>query len=396
MVNSVFASCEATIFEVMSRLAEQKGAVNLGQGFPDGLEPPEVIEAAAEALRRGPHQYPSMLGLPDLRRAVAENAKRFHGIEADWEREILVTSGGTEALCDAFLALLEPGDEVIVFEPVYDSYVPIIRRGGAVAVPVRLEPPDWVVPRERILAAITPRTRAIVVNTPMNPAGKVFDAEELRFLADLMLRHGLVAIADEVYEHLVFDGRRHLSLFSLPEVRDRVVRIGSAGKSFSLTGWKVGYVMADANLLTPIVRAHQYVTFTTPPALQAAVALGLRLPDAYYDNLKLMLETRRNYLTEALNRLGFPTCSAAGSYFSIASFAGFDRNGDDFAFSRRLTEEAGVTAIPVSAFYEQRDLRFHIRFCFAKTQPVLEAAVARLESWRARTGRATAGGCGNL
>jgi aspartate/methionine/tyrosine aminotransferase len=383
MVNSVFGSCEATIFEVMSRLAEQHGAVNLGQGFPDGLEPAEVIEAAAEALRKGPHQYPSMLGLPALRQAVAANALRFHGVEADWEREILITSGGTEALCDAFLALLEPGDEVIVFEPVYDSYGPIIRRGGAIPVPVRLEPPDWRLPRERLLAAITPRTRAIVVNTPMNPVGKVFDAEELRFLADLLLRHDLVAIADEVYEHLVYDGRRHLSLFAMPEARDRVVRIGSAGKTFSLTGWKVGYVMADAKLLTPIVRAHQYVTFTTPPALQAAVAFGLALPDEYFINLKSLLETRRDFLTSALNRLGFATQTAAGSYFAISSFARFDRDGDDLAFCRRLTAEAGVTAVPLSAFYEARDLRFHIRFCFAKTQAVLESAVARLEAWRA-------------
>jgi N-succinyldiaminopimelate aminotransferase len=382
MVNSVFGACDATIFEVMSRLAEQHGAVNLGQGFPEGLEAQEVVAAGVEALRRGPHQYPSMLGLPDLRRAVAENALRFHGIEADWEREILIASGGTEALCDAFLALLEPGDEVIVFEPVYDSYGPIIRRGGAIPVPVRLDPPDWVLPRERLLAAITPRTRAIVVNTPMNPSGKVFDAEELRFLADLLLRHDLLAISDEVYEHLVFDGRRHLSLFGLPDVRDRVVRIGSAGKSFSLTGWKIGYVMADAKLLTPIVRAHQYVTFATPPALQAAVAVGLRLPDAYFSGLKDTVQHRRDFLTEALNGLGFATRPAAGAYFAIASFEAFDQDGDDLAFCQRLTQEAGVTAVPVSAFYGARDLRFHIRFCFAKTQDALETAVGRLGDWR--------------
>jgi aspartate/methionine/tyrosine aminotransferase len=382
MVNSVFGACEATIFEVMSRLAEQHGAINLGQGFPEGLEAEEVVAAGVEALKRGPHQYPSMLGLPDLRRAVAENAKRFHGIEADWEREVLITSGGTEALCDAFLALLEPGDEVIVFEPVYDSYVPIIRRGGAIPVSIRLEPPDWALPRQRILAAVTPRTRAIVINSPMNPSGKVFDADELRFLADLMLRHDLIAISDEVYEHLVFDARRHLSLFALLEVRDRVVRIGSAGKTFSLTGWKIGYVMADARLLTPIVRAHQYVTFTTPPALQTAVALGLRLPDSYFSGLKATVQQRRDFLTGALNRLGFPAKPASGSYFVIARFDGFDQDGDDFAFCRRLTQEAGVTGVPLSAFYGARDQRFYFRLCFAKTQGALEAAVGRLEAWR--------------
>ena len=384
MVNSVFSACDATIFEVMSRLAERHRAINLGQGFPEGLEAAEVVAAGVEALRSGPHQYPSMLGLPALRQAVAENARRFHGIEADWEREILITSGGTEALCDAFLALLEPGDEVLVFEPVYDSYGPIIRRGGAVPVPIRLSPPDWRLPRERILAAITPRTRALVVNTPMNPAGKVFDAEELRFLADLMLERDLVAIADEVYEHLVFDKRQHLSLFSLADVRDRVVRIGSAGKTFSLTGWKIGYVMADARLLTPIVRAHQFVTFTTPPALQAAMAFGLQLGDAYFSGLKSLLQARRDYLTEALNHLGFETRPAAGSYFAVASCAAFDRSGDDLAFCRRLTEEAGVTAVPLSAFYGAPEPSAHIRFCFAKTQPMLETAVERLASWRAR------------
>jgi N-succinyldiaminopimelate aminotransferase len=386
MASSVFDRCEPTIFEVMSRLAEQHGAINLGQGFPEGLEAEEVIAAGVEALRSGPHQYPSMLGLPALRQAVCDNARRFHGIEADWEREVLITSGGTEALCDAFLALLEPGDEAIVFEPVYDSYAPIIRRAGAIPVPIRLEPPDWTLPREKIEAAITPRTRAIVVNTPMNPAGKVFDAGELRFLADLIAKHGLIAIADEVYEHLVFDGRRHLSLFSFPEIRGQVARIGSAGKSFSLTGWKVGYVMADPALLTPIVRAHQFVTFTTPPALQAGFAVGLNLPETYFAGLKSLLQARRDYLTEALNRLGFEAASAAGSYFVIASFAAFDRSGDDLAFCQRLTREAGVTAVPLSAFYGERDLRFHIRFCFAKTQDKLEAAVERLQerlpSWR--------------
>jgi aspartate/methionine/tyrosine aminotransferase len=381
MVNSVFASCGATIFEVMSRLAEQHRAINLGQGFPEGLEAKEVIEAGAEALLRGPHQYPSMLGLPALRQAVAANALRFHNLVADWEREILITSGGTEALCDAILALIEPGDEVIVFEPVYDSYGPIIRRGGGVPVPVRLEPPDWRLPREKILAAITPRTRALIVNTPMNPSGKVFDGQELRFLADCMLRHGLVAISDEVYEHLIFDGRQHESLFALPEVRDRVVRIGSAGKTFSLTGWKVGYVMADEKLLTPIVRAHQFVTFTTPPALQAGVAFGLGLPDNYFNGLTELLQARRNFLTEALNRIGFAARRAEGSYFTIASFAGFDREGDDLAFCRRLTAEAGVTAVPLSAFYGDGGPRSHLRFCFAKTQAVLDAAVERLERW---------------
>ena len=382
MANSLFSRCETSIFEIMSRLAGELGALNLGQGFPEGLEPPELIEAAAQALRSGPHQYPPMMGLPSLRQAYADNARRFFGLEADWEREVMVTSGATEALCDCFLALLEPGDEVIVFEPVYDSYAPIIRRAGAVPVPVKLRPPDWRLPVDELAAAIGPRTRVLVVNTPMNPIGKVFDATELRVIADLMLKHDLVAICDEVYEHLVFDGARHQSLFGFPDIRDRVARIGSAGKSFSVTGWKVGYVMADAALLGAIARAHQFVTFTTPPSLQAAVAAGLAFPDSYFDGLKQALQSRRDFLTQGLNKLGFVTRPAPATYFAIADVAALDNKGDDLAFCRRMVEEAGVAAIPLSAFYEQRDLRGHIRFCFAKRQETLEGALDRLAVWR--------------
>jgi aspartate/methionine/tyrosine aminotransferase len=320
------------------------------------------------------------MGLPVLREAVAENARRFFGLEAD-ASEVLVTSGATEALTDCFLALLEPGDEVLVFEPVYDSYAPILRRGGAVPVPIKLAPPDWRTPFDAVTAAITPRTRAIVVNTPMNPIGKVFDAEELRFLADLMLKHDLLAICDEVYEHLVFDGA-HKTLFGFPDVRDRVARIGSAGKTFSVTGWKVGYVMASAKLLGPIARAHQFVTFTTPPALQAAVAVGLAMPDAYFAGLKQALRDRRDFLTDGLNRLGFTVRPAPATYFAVADIAALDGAGDDLAFCRRMVEEAGVAAIPLSAFFERRDLRGHIRFCFAKQQETLERALDKLARWR--------------
>jgi aspartate/methionine/tyrosine aminotransferase len=382
MTSSVFSQCETSIFEIMSRLAAERGALNLGQGFPEALEPAELVEAAVAALREGPHQYPPMMGLPALRRAVADNARRFFGVEADWEREILITSGATEALADCFLALLEPGDEVIVFEPVYDSYAPIIRRGGAIPVAVKLSPPDWRLPFEALQTAITPRTRAIVVNTPMNPIGKIFDGSELRFIADMMLKHDLLAICDEVYEHLVFDGARHQSLFAIPDIRERVARIGSAGKSFSVTGWKVGYVMASAPLLGVIARAHQFVTFTTPPALQAAVATGLNFPDSYFTGLKQALQSRRDFLTEGLNRLGFVVRAAPATYFAVADFTPREAAGDDLAFCKRMVEEAGVAAIPLSAFYKERDLRGHIRFCFAKRQETLERALDRLAKWR--------------
>lgn len=382
MVNPIFASLGTSIFETMSRLATETGAINLGQGFPEGLEPQELIEAAIQALRDGSHQYPPMLGLPVLRKAVADNARRFFNIDADWEKEILITSGATEALADSFLALINPGDEVIILEPAYDAYATLIRRAGGVVVPVRLSPPHWELPLQVLSDAITPRTRLIVVNNPMNPISKVFSREELNFIADLSLKHNLIIIADEVYEHLVFDDNRHISLFSLPAIRNRVVRIGSAGKSFSLTGWKVGYITADAALMAVIARAHQFVTFTTPPALQAAVAVGLNLPDSYFSGLRQELAQRRDYLVTGLRAAGFSIADAPATYFAVADIRALDSAGDDLAFSQRLTREAGVTPVPVSAFYANNDVTSHVRFCFAKKLNTLEQAIQRLSQWR--------------
>ncbi len=386
MVSSVFGAIGTSIFESMSRFAVESNAINLGQGFPEGLEPEAVLEAAIEALRAGPHQYPSMLGLPVLRQAVAANTRRFLDLEVDWEQEVLVTSGATEALSDAFFGLIEPGDEVILFEPVYDSYATIIRRAGGVPVPVRLEPPHWELPTDRIEKAITSRTRAIVINTPWNPTGRIIGDGELRFLADLLLKHDLIAISDEVYEHLVFDGHRHRTLFALPEVRDRVVRIGSAGKTFSVTGWKVGYITADRRLLAPIARAHQFITFTTPPALQVAVAFGLNQPDAYFDGLRATLAERRDLLVTGLRAAGFKVADVAATYFALAELGDLDPNSDDLAFCQRITREAGVAAVPISSFYGNRDVCTHIRFCFAKRRETLDEAVRRLAAWRAGSG----------
>lgn len=386
MTNPIFAATGTSIFESMSRLAAEVGSINLGQGFPEGFEPEEVIEAAIKALRDGPHQYPPMMGLPVLRQAVAENARRFAGLDIDWEREVLITSGATEALADTFLALLQTGDEVIVFEPVYDAYATLIRRAGGTVVPVRLAPPAWDLPREALAAAITPKTRLIVINTPMNPIGKIFDADELAFLADLAIRHDLTIVSDEVYEHLVFNNRPFTSLFAVEGIRDRVVRIGSAGKSFSLTGWKVGYVTASAELLRPIARAHQFVTFTTPPALQAAVAAGLSLPDSYFIDLRQRLAARRDLLVEGLRDAGFRVADVPATYFAIAAIDDLDPAGDDLEFSRRLTTEAKVTPVPISSFYGARDVKSHVRFCFAKKQETLEEAVERLRRWRANLG----------
>jgi len=382
-VNPLYQQCGVTVFEEMSRLAAAHGAINLGQGFPVGLEPAPLIEAAARALRDGPHQYPPMLGLPALREAVAAANHRFWGLEVDPEREVLITSGASEALSDCFLALLEPGDEVILLEPAYDVYPVAIRAAGGVPVPVRLDPPDWSLPRQRLLDAITPRTRLIVLNNPMNPTGKLFDDAELAFLADLIDRYDLIAVCDEVYEHITFDGRSHRPLMTLPAARERCLRIGSAGKTFSVTGWKVGYVTAPPALLTPVARAHQFVTFTVPPMLQSAVAFGLGLDDAYFAGLAGTLQARRDLLAEGLRRLGIEVLPCAGTYFLCVATDRFGPENDDRLLARRLTVEAGVATIPLSGFPFGSGLRPHLRFCFAKDPAELGAAVERIAAWLA-------------
>lgn len=395
MVNPVFATSGTSIFETISRLSNDCGAINLGQGFPEGMEPPALVEAVIEAMRSGPHQYPPMLGLPALRQAVAANAERFFGLSVDWAEEVLITSGATEALADSFLALIEPGDEVIILEPAYDAYAPLIRRAGGVVVPVRLSPPDWELPRAALEAAITARTRMIVVNNPMNPIGRLFGDAELALLSDLAVSHDLIIVADEVYEHLVFDGKPFRSLLSVPGLRDRVVHIGSAGKTFSVTGWKVGYVIAAPELMRPIARAHQFVTFTTPPALQSAVATGLAFPDSYFTTLRQDLQDRRDRLTAGLRAAGFKVARADATYFVVADVAELqpaqprsDAGPADFEFCLRLTREARVAAVPISSFYGNRDVTTHIRFCFAKRMDTLDEAVTRLGEWRDRLIRA--------
>jgi aspartate/methionine/tyrosine aminotransferase len=378
-VNSVLSSYGTTIFETMSRLSQAHGAVNLGQGFPEGLEPADVVARAAEAVAAGPNQYPSMMGTPDLRQAIAAHDRRFYGLDLDWPGEVMVTSGATEALAACLFGLIEPGDEVVLIEPLYDSYLPIIRRAGGVPRLVRVAPPHWTLPRDELAAAFSGRTKLLLLNTPMNPAGKVFDADDLAFIAGLLERWDAYAVCDEVYEHLVYDGRRHIPLITLPGMRERCLKIGSAGKIFSLTGWKVGWVIACPALLQPVAKAHQYLTFTTPPNLQAAVAHGLGKDDGYYDGLTAMLGARRDRLAAGLRRVGFATLATAGSYFLSADFRPLGFTGDDDAFCRHITERAGVTAIPVSAFYQGGEVNHFARFCFAKTDAAIDEAVARLE-----------------
>lgn len=379
--NSIFTGLPVTIFEEMSRLALQHGAINLGQGFPDQEGPEDIRRVAAETVMEGPNQYPPMMGVPALRQAVAAANKRFWGLDVDWEREVMVTSGATEALADCLMALIEPGDEVVLIEPLYDCYLPLVRRAGGIPKLVRIEPPAWDLPRDALAAAFTDRTKLILLNTPHNPAGKVFDRDELAFIAGLLERHDAYALCDEVYEHLVFSGAEHVPLMTLAGMRERCVRIGSAGKTFSATGWKVGYVTAPAALLAPIAKAHQFVTFTTPPNLQKAAAFGLAKEDNYFSELSGSLERKRDRLAAGLKGVGFDVMDADGAYFLTADFRPLGLNGRDVDICRRLTAEAGVATVPVSAFYSAGGPDHFLRFCFCKRDEVLDAAVAALKGY---------------
>ena len=390
--NQLLSSMGTTVFTVMSALANQHGAINLGQGFPDTEGPADVVQAAADALRDGRNQYPPLTGVPELRQAVAHANARFYGLDVDPAAEVVVTSGATEAITACLMALLNPGDEVVLIEPLYDTYLPVVRLLGAVPRLVRLQPPKWELPRAELAAAFGPRTKAILLNTPMNPTGKVFTAAELAFIADLVARHDTYAICDEVYEHLTFDGWRHIPLMTLPGMRERCLRIGSAGKTFSLTGWKIGYVTGPAALCGVVAKAHQNLTFTTPPNLQRAVAVGLAKDDAYFEGLGTALGAKRTRLSQGLSAIGFGVLPAMGSYFVTADFAPLGFRGDDVAFCRHITEEAGVTAIPVSAFYEGDAPGHYARFAFCKQDAILDEAVGRLARHFGAAGRGQAMG----
>lgn len=380
--NTLLTSTGTTIFTVMSALATEHQAINLGQGFPDVDGPADVLQAAADTLWDGRNQYPPLTGVPELRQAVATANARFYGLTVDPATEVVVTSGATEAITACLMAVLNPGDECVLIEPLYDTYLPVVRMLGAIPRLVRLTPPKWEFPREKFAAAFGPKTKAVLLNSPGNPTGKIFTAAELAFIADVVQRHDCYAVCDEVYEHLTFDGWDHIPLMTLPGMRERCMRIGSAGKTFSLTGWKVGYVTADKSLAGTVAKAHQLLTFTTPPNLQRAVAIGLAKDDAYFAGLSSALAAKRDRLAEGLARLGFGVLEARGSYFITADFRPLGFAGDDVAFCRALTVEAKVTAIPVSAFYAGPDAPSHFaRFAFCKQEAVLDEALARIEAW---------------
>lgn len=378
MANPIFSTLPTTIFEEMSGLARTLGAVNLGQGFPDDPGPEAIRAKAADAVMNGYNQYPPMSGLPELRQAVAAHYARTQGLDLDWAGEITVTSGATEALAAAFLGLIEPGDEVVVFQPLYDAYLPLIRRAGGVAKLVSLQPPRWRFDRAMLEAAFSARTRFVVLNNPNNPAGTVLPDEDLALLAEFCVAHDVIAICDEVWEQVVFGDRRHRPLIAYPGMRERCVKIGSAGKMFGLTGWKVGFLCAAPALTHTLARAHQFLTFTTPPNLQSAVAWGLENSEDWFRQMPRDLERARDRLSEGLRREGFAMLTAEGAYFVNIDLTASGVSEADRAFCLRAVKDAGVAAIPVSALYEQDPVTSIVRLCFSKRDETLDAGIERL------------------
>lgn len=382
-MNPVIASLGATIFDVMTTLARETGAINLGQGFPEDDGPLDLREAAARALIEGPNQYPPMRGLPELRAAVAEHYGRLHGVGLDWREEVTITSGATEALAASLLAICAPGDEIILFEPFYDAYAPLVRRAGGTPVFVRLEPPAWSIPWDRLDAAIGPRTRALVVNTPNNPAATVLDRADIARLAARCVAHDLIVVSDEVWEHITFDGVRHVTLLADPDLRARTIKIGSAGKMFAMTGWKVGFVCAAPALTAAVAKAHQYLTFTTAPNLQHAAAIGLAMPTQFFAAMAADYARSRERLTAALGREGFVATPCAGTYFLNLDLPASGIAMDDRDFAIHAARNAGVATIPLSAFHDDGGERRFVRLCFAKRDETLDRGVLALARARA-------------
>ncbi|WP_406201469.1 pyridoxal phosphate-dependent aminotransferase [Kitasatospora sp. NBC_01560] len=367
-----------TIFAEMSALATATGSINLGQGFPDTDGPREIAEAAARAVLAGHgNQYPPGPGIPELRQAVAEHQQRFRGLSHDPDSEVLITAGATEAIAATLLALLEPGDEVIAFEPFYDSYAACIAMAGAVRVPLTLRAPSFRPDLDELRSLITPRTRLLLINTPHNPTGLVLTPEELSAIAALAVEHDLLVVTDEVYEHLVFTGAHH-PIAALPGMRERSIAISSAGKTFSFTGWKVGWVTAAAPLVAAVRTAKQYLTYVSSGPFQYAVAEALRLPDEYFDGFRAELLRKRDLLADGLEAAGFRVFRPEGTYFITTDITPLGEK-DGIEFCRTLPERCGVVAIPNAVFYDNVEAgRPLVRFTFCKRVEVLEEAVTRL------------------
>ena len=369
-----------SVFAEMTALAHQHDAINLGQGFPDFDGPDFVIDAAMAAMKAGHNQYAPMPGVPALRRAVADHQRHFYGLEHDPDTEITVHAGATGALCATLQALLDPGDEAVIFEPYYDAYRPGISLAGATERVVRLTPPDFTFDPAELEAAVGPKTRLLLWNSPNNPAGKVFSRDELQAIADVCVRHDILAVTDEVYEHIVFEGE-HVPLATLPGMRERTVTISSAGKTFSFTGWKIGWTCAPPPLASAVRAAHQFITYAVSTPFQHAMAAALQAPQSDYDDLREGYRSRRDHLCAGLADVGFAVIPPTGTYFATADNRplGFD---DDVAFCRMLPERAGVAAVPLSAFLVEGGPRHMVRFAFAKDVATLDEAVARLRTLR--------------
>lgn len=378
----VYRDMATTIFEYMSALAREKGAINLGQGFPDAPGPPEILNAAADALLTRSNQYPPMAGLPELRAAVAAHYATHQGIDLA-PQEVIVTSGATEAIAASLLALVQPGDEVVVLAPLYDAYLPLIERAGGVARIVRLTPPDWRITQEALEALVSPRTRFLLMNNPVNPTGVVLREAELSLLARFCVDHDLIAICDEVWEHLGYDGVIHRPLMTLPGMRDRTVKIGSAGKIFSLTGWKIGWMCAAPPITALLARAHQFLTFTSAPNLQWAVAQGLAKPPSWFADMRQNYQAARDRLVNGLEAAGFVLLPNQATWFVCVDLPASGIAMDDRLFCERIVQEAGVAAIPLSAFYPQEPVTHLVRLCFSKADDVLDQAISRLAAFRA-------------
>jgi aspartate/methionine/tyrosine aminotransferase len=380
--NPVLAAQPRTIFDVMSGLARELNAVNLGQGFPDEDGSPDVRAFAARSLIEDSNQYPPSPGLIELRHAVADHYRRFQALDLDGAGEVVVTSGATEALAAAILGLISPGDEVVMFQPLYDAYLPLVRMAGATARFVRLEPPHWRITPKALEKAFSPNTKLVLFNNPLNPSAVVFPDEDLRLLAEACVRYDVIAVCDEVWEHVVFDGRLHTPLMALPGMRERTVKIGSAGKIFSLTGWKVGWACAVPPIAQAIAKAHAFLTFTTSPNLQRAVAYGLAKDDSYFAPMREGFARSRDRLEAGLKAEGFAVLPSQGTYFLLLDLKASGIDADDATFAERAVREAGVATIPVSSFYAEEPVTSVVRLCFSKKDSTIDAGIERLAKAR--------------
>jgi len=366
-----------SVFERMSLAAGKHGAVNLGQGFPDFGWPDEILDAAARALKEGSNQYAPSRGLPQLRQAIADHYRRHFGEQLDPDH-ICVTSGATEALGAMILSTVEPDDEVIIFTPAYDSYAPMVRRAGATPREVALQPPYWNIDRDAIESVLSERTRAIIFNNPQNPTGRPYGKDELQIIADIAIEHDLTVISDEVWEHVLLHGERFTPLASLPGMAERTLKAGSAGKIFSLTGWKVGWIVASAENAAVAARAHQFLTFATAPNLQAAVAYGMEQGDGWIEPMRQRFSRALVRMREGLKQAGYDVLEPASTYFLCVDLTASGLDVDDQAFAAAAVERAGVATVPISAFAEQNPSRHLVRLCFAKRDETIDAGVAAM------------------